>query len=89
MIIKFLRSLFNRPIDFDGIIMPSVGETWILKSSNDDPFPPKARTLVDILEIREGWVRYDMGGVFRDERKTIEDFVRIYQKVDIKNMLTR
>ena len=58
----------------------SIGSEWIL-CFNGDPWGPKKSTPVKILDVKDGWVRYDMGGFFRDERKKIEDFVRVYRLV--------
>lgn len=55
------------------------GEEWALEQNND-PWGGKEYPPVKIIDVRDGWVRYDMGGsIFRDERKTIGDFVALYR----------
>ena len=58
------------------------GERWLLCPSNGDPWGQKPYRPVTILDVRDGWVRYDMGpGPFRDERKKIGEFVGMYRLV--------
>jgi len=58
------------------------GQKWIFSPNDNSPWPPAAgRYLsVTILDVKEGWVRYDMGGAFRDERMKINSFVIIYRR---------
>lgn len=62
---------------------PSAGELWRFTPA-DDPWGAKNYRPVRILDARDGWVRYDMGGVslFRDERCPVETFVGMYTRVD-------
>jgi hypothetical protein len=60
-----------RPVDpipvwtkYDG---PMPGELWTLYDDSGDPFPSKKYSPVSILDVREGWVRYDMGKIRRFE----------------------
>lgn len=57
------------------------GERWILNIHSNDPFEEKPSSPVKILDVRNGWVRYDMGGIFRDERMEINSFVRMYKLI--------
>ena len=58
------------------------GERWLLRADKGDPWGQKPYRPVTILDVRDGWVRYDMGpGPFRDERKKIDDFVYMYRLV--------
>ena len=62
--------------------IPVAGEYWVAKGL-DDPFPKKEYTSVKILDVKEGWVRYDFGGnIFRDERLRLHSFLYCYQPVD-------
>lgn len=65
------------------------GERWLLCPSNGDPWGQKPYRPVTILDVRNGWVRYDMGpGPFRDERKKIGEFVGMYKLVTPNQVLT-
>ncbi len=59
---------------------PVKGEKWLLDIGTSDPFPPKYPP-VRILDVKDGWVRYWMGSLFDDERKPIDQFMRMYKKV--------
>jgi hypothetical protein len=60
----------------------AAGELWQLVPAAD-PWGPKSYRPVRILDVRDGWVRYDMGGLaFRDERHPVKTFVRMYRRVD-------
>jgi len=56
-----------------------IGSKWvpINKSPWSKPF-----SSVTILDVKDGWVRYDMGGVFRDERMGEDIFLMIYKEVE-------
>lgn len=57
-------------------------ELWILCLKTAGPWEQKPYRPVMILDVRDGWVRYDMGSEpFRDERKTIDEFVCMYRRV--------
>jgi len=58
---------------------PNVNEKWILKEDKNDPFPPIIFNPVTILEIKDKWVRYNMGRPFPDERMPIKEFISIYK----------
>ncbi len=60
---------------------PIVGEKWILQSRVGDPFPTKAETIVTILDVKAGWVRYEMNDVFNDQRMKIDLFMSCYKKI--------
>jgi hypothetical protein len=64
-------------------IVPRSGETWTLDSNfyRRDPFEP-TKEGVDalILEVRDGWVRYSLGGIFNDERMPVREFCGIYSR---------
>ncbi len=62
--------------------IPRVGECWKFRETNDDdPWPVKDYGNVNILDVKDGWVRYYMNSTFPDERRTISSFVKIYRKV--------
>lgn len=60
---------------------PVPGESWRLYN-NGDPFPPKS--LVTILDVRDGWVRYKIGSgnMWGDERMEISMFSEVYRQTD-------
>ena len=56
-----------------------IGSKW--GPINESPWP-KPNSSVTILDVKDGWVRYDMGGVFRDERMGEDIFLMIYKEVE-------
>lgn len=59
---------------------PTKGEHWRLKPTKDDPFPPVAYDPVEILDVKNGWIRYKMGRIFPDLRMELEIFLHIYER---------
>jgi hypothetical protein len=59
---------------------PRPGEKWRLKQE-ETPWPRKADFIVYVLEVRDEWVRYDMGGMFCDERMKLSSFVYSYERI--------
>lgn len=61
--------------------VPRVGEKWMFEpEGKGDPFPKKwGYAPVTITGVRDGWVRYDMQTVFKDERMKLDSFVRTYK----------
>lgn len=83
---KWLQRLLGLQVEAiaypdDGPI--EAGQRWAFTPSDESPWPPKTPTTqpVTILDAKAGWVRYDMGGIFRDERRTEESFRRMYRRV--------
>lgn len=72
---------------FSGDKKPAIaaGETWEFVDSLGDPWGNKKPFRVQILDVRDGWVRYNMGTLFPDERCTIKSFVGIYRRVDTQS----
>ena len=62
----------------------AAGETWEFVDLPGDPWGNKPFR-VRILDVRDGWVRYSMGRVFPDERRTIKSFVSMYRRVDTQS----
>lgn len=62
--------------------IPKPNEIWYLKSEDGDPWPNKMKVPVTILDVKKGWVRYKIGNgvVCSDERKTVKEFLFLYQK---------
>lgn len=58
-------------------ILPKPKQLWKLKGKYGDPFPKKDSLPITILEVKEGWVRYDMK-VFKDERMELSSFLQYY-----------
>lgn len=60
----------------------AAGDYFLFKpGESDGPFEAKKRKPVLIKEVKHGWVRYDMGAPFNDERRTVESFLRMYRKI--------
>lgn len=58
--------------------IPVPGETWLGKSG-DSPWPSKSNLIAEVLDVKEGWVRYSLGGgLLSDERMRVPQFIRIY-----------
>lgn len=78
---KLLDWLLRRvtPIQDEPEIVPMVGEYWQMISL--DPFPSKYPP-VKVIGVKDGWVRYDMGKLFNDERMEIKIFKMIYRKCE-------
>lgn len=77
-ILQFLRKLFEPKPE----IIPQTGETWLLKSTAKGLWSSLDEVRVKILDVKSGWVRYDMGNIFSDERMKLSRFTAIYQKVN-------
>lgn len=58
---------------------PSSGEKWILKDGS--PWGSKHKPIT-VLDVKSGWVRYEIGTVFNDERLKMGDFLFCYQPYD-------
>ena len=57
---------------------PIKGEKWGRKDGS--PWPRSDRPVVTILDVKDGWVRYDMGGtIFKDERMVMSSFLYCYK----------
>ena len=59
---------------------PKPGERWAFMDKQG-PWPSKEFTPVVILDVRDGWVRYDMS-IFKDQRMELDLFARMYRPVD-------
>lgn len=78
--LKRLVCAEQKPADNEPAI--AAGELWQFVP-RPDPWGSKNYPPVRIIDVRDGWVRYDMGGaVFRDERHPVEAFVGMYRRVD-------
>ncbi|MCK9155077.1 MAG: hypothetical protein M0P12_03075 [Paludibacteraceae bacterium] len=62
--------------------LPKPNGVWYLKGEDGDPWPNKMMVPVTVLDVRKGWVRYKIGEgiVCCDERKTVSEFLGLYQK---------
>ncbi len=58
--------------------VPEPGQRWFCNDKESGPWPPKDLPPVIIVDVRGGWVRYDMS-VFKDQRIKLDDFVRMYR----------
>lgn len=80
----FIRSLFRKPEPPPAAPLEPIerGEVWRLKGEDGDPFPPKDGVCdVVILDYKDGWVRYSMNRVFKDNRMQEDSFRRCYRKL--------
>ena len=57
-----------------------IGDKFALKN-DDSPWANAERPIVTVLDIKEGWVRYRIGHIFPDERKPIDVFLGMYNKL--------
>jgi len=67
----------EKTVDF-----PKPNEVWFLKSVDGSPWPNKMWIPTTVLDVKGGWVRYKIGNgvICRDERKTVKEFISLYQK---------
>ena len=57
----------------------TIGAQWVLRSEDGDPWGRKYHP-AEILDVKEGWVRYKIGDIiFTDERMKQDMFVEIYR----------
>ena len=55
------------------------GSEWQLKRENGDPFEPVRSPVPAVIqEIRDDWVRYDIGTVL-NQRKPVSVFLELYE----------
>jgi hypothetical protein len=57
--------------------IPRPGERWVFVEKQG-PWPSKKYPAVLIVDVREGWVRYDMS-TFKDQRMELDIFARLYR----------
>lgn len=62
-------------------VVPQAGETWLFVPCAESPWPAKCGHTVTILDAKDGWVRYDMGGLYNDERRLLSMFLPMYRKL--------
>lgn len=65
-----------QPIKDDGI---SVGQFW-RRNGDKSPWPQVEDSIVEILDVKDGWVRYYMNDLFPDNRMKINMFEAIYSR---------
>ena len=89
MILKILSVLFptkETPVKTSAELTPakpdvSVGEFWVLDRSDGSPWPavgPESK--VQIIDVKDGWVRYFINQTYPDNRRPVKDFTSIYKK---------
>jgi hypothetical protein len=62
------------------------GQLWKSKSKDGDPFPPKDRDAIKILDFKNGWVRYAYPTIFTDERMALSSFLYVFELLeDVKD----
>lgn len=60
---------------------PEPGQKWAFRDDCKGPWPARGCLPVTILDVRDGWVRYDMYA-FKDQRMKLDNFARMYRRVD-------
>jgi hypothetical protein len=78
----FLRKLLDLALGRDST-PPATGQLYGWRPTKEDPFPSKGDRRVEVLEVKDGWVRYrflPVGGWFQDERLTVYCFNHCYWK---------
>lgn len=61
------------------IPIPRPGESWIFDNSDGSPWPREPGPIVTVRDVRDGWVRFDMGGEWDDNRTTLKTFCALYR----------
>ena len=56
-----------------------IGAKYILKLQSGDPFGPKTLRAAEVLDVKEGWVKYKLGPIFNDERMEEKRFLAIFR----------
>jgi hypothetical protein len=59
--------------------IPRPGESWIFDHADGSPWPRKPGPAVKVLDVQDGWVRYDMGWRWNDQRVTLKTFRELYR----------
>lgn len=55
------------------------GQRWQFTPRDESPWPSRPGVVVIILDVHDGWVRYDMGSVFPDNRQPERLFREMYR----------
>ena len=58
---------------------PAKGENWYIE--DESPWPPDT-TVVRILDVKDGWVRYWINDKLPDNRMGMDMFLDCFKKVD-------
>jgi hypothetical protein len=58
----------------------AAGQKWVLSESDGSPWPREKYAPVTILDAKDGWVRYSMGGLFKDQRMPESTFRDMYRR---------
>ena len=67
---------------------PQPGEKWYFKDNCQGPWPKEDVPHVTIVDVKEGWVRYDMR-YFKDQRLKLWQFKWMYKKCPDKIALDK
>lgn len=62
------------------LVEPKAGEKWRLPTESN-PWPSPEYRPVKILEVKDGWVKYRINEIFPDERRRMDDFLKLYRPV--------
>lgn len=58
----------------------AIGQKWRLKPEADNPWAKRYDPVI-IVDIKDGWVKYDMN-YFKGETDKISAFLRMYERVE-------
>jgi hypothetical protein len=58
--------------------IPKVGDHFILKD-DDSPWPMEGRQEAIVLDIKDGWVRFSLPPIFKDNRLKMDAFLYCYE----------
>jgi hypothetical protein len=73
-------ALKNTPVNAGKLeSVPKAGEYWRMGTTDGSPWPCKKHKPTRILEVKDGWVRYDLLG---DSRKRVDEFTDMYVRVE-------
>ncbi len=82
--IGLFRRWFRRPPEPQPLGDPiPVGSLWLLNDKDRGPFPPKRYAPVEVLDYRDGWVRYQIGQFFPDEVMKADMFRIVYRPLTV------
>lgn len=72
---KLLKALFGKTKLPDRL--PKIGEEWVVRSRDGDPWGDKRYNRLVVLDVRDGWVRLKAGAGpgSGDVRKPLRDFM--------------
>lgn len=58
---KFLDWLFGPSVEPEKVAPPQIGQQWVERAQNGDPWGDPESPVCTILDVCKGWVRYARG----------------------------